>query len=185
MSRPILSSSRCVRSAVLWAGVLAAWIILPAIIGEWQESQNRWIPGLWYATTIQFFMQLWSWKTVSRSLFDPYIVFLTAATLFNAGRTLLASLPGSSFESPFPPSIALYAIYIVALALCSFRFGALIAISSAKVRPVRARANLAVPSTTLLYVGGVLVLIAVGPMIILMKHAVTSVMRGVYELPTS
>src|SRR5260370_26871623 len=108
MSRPILSSSRCVRSAVLWAGVLAAWIILPAIIGDWQESPNGWIPILCYATTIQFLMQLWSWKVTSGSLFDPYVVFLTAATLFNAGRTLLASLPARSFETPFPSSVSLY-----------------------------------------------------------------------------
>ena len=165
---------------MLWASVLAAWILLPGVIGDWQESPNRWIPVLCYATTIQFFLQLWSWNTVSGRLFDPYVVFLTAATLFNAGRTLLATLPDRSFESPFPPSIALYAIYIVALALCSFHLGALIAISSAKVRSSQARSSLAVPNATLRYVGGWLVLIAIVPMSILMKQAVTGVMRDGY-----
>src|SRR5260370_6167980 len=178
MSRPSFSSSRCVRSVVLGAVVLAAWILLPGVPGDWQESPNRWIPILCYATTIQFFMQLWSWKTVSGSLFDPYVVFLTAATLFNAGRTLLATLPDSSLKSPFPPSIALYGLYIVALSLCCFHLGALIAIAPAKVRPANARASLAIPSATLRYVGGWLVLIAIVPMRILMKQAVAGVMRA-------
>lgn len=165
---------------MLWGGVLAAWVIFPAIIGDWRESPNQWIPFLCYATALQFFMQLWSWNKVSGGLFDPYVVFLTAATLFNAGRTLLACLPDNSFESPFPPSIALYGLYVVALALCSFHLGGLIAIASAKVRPAGARKPLAIPSATLRYVGLWLVLIAIVPMSILMKQAVTGVMRDGY-----
>ena len=165
---------------MLWAGVLAAWILLPGIIGDWQESPTRWIPILCYATTIQFLVQLWSWRTVSGSLFDPYLVFLTAATLFNAGRALLASLPDSSLESPFSPSIALYGLYVVALSLCSFHLGGLLAIASTGARPSRARASLAIPNATLRYVGGWLVLVAIVPMSILMKQAVAGVMRDGY-----
>ena len=180
LSGPILHSLRCARSALLWSGVLAAWVILPAVIGDWQESPHRWITILCYATALQFFMQLWSWKKVSGGLFDPYVVYLTAATLFNGGRTLLACLPDNSFESSFPPSIALYGIYVVALALCSFHLGGLIAFASARVRPARARKTLAIPGATLRYVGGWLVLIAIVPMSILMKQAVTGVMRDGY-----
>jgi O-antigen polysaccharide polymerase Wzy len=180
VSRPGISSSRRVRSAVFWAGILVTWIILPGITGDWQESPNRWISVLCYATTIQFLLQLWSWKTVSVSLFDPYVIFLTAATLFNAGRTLLAVLPGTSFESPFPPSIALYGLYVVALALCAFHLGGLIAVASPRVRPADAGASLAIPGATMRHVGGWLVLIAIVPMSILMKQAVTAVMREGY-----
>jgi oligosaccharide repeat unit polymerase len=159
---------------------LAAWVILPAVIGDWQESPDRWITMLCYSTALQFFLQLWSWKKVSGGLFDPYVVYLTAATLFNGGRTLLACLPDNSFESPFSPSIALYGLYVVGLALCSFHLGALIAFASARVRPARARKPLAIPGVTLRYVGGWLVLIAIVPMSILMKQAVTGVMRDGY-----
>ena len=165
---------------MLWSSALAAWILLPGVIGDWQESPNRWIPILCYATTIQFFVQLWSWKAVSGSLFDPYVVFLTAATLFNAGRALLATLPDGSLESPFPPSIALYGLYVVALSLCSFHLGGLLAISSTGARPARARASFATSNATLRYVGGWLVLIAIVPMSILMKQAVAGVMRDGY-----
>ena len=165
---------------MLWSCVLAAWILLPGIIGDWQESPNRWIPILCYATALQFFLQLWSWKTVSGGLFDPYVVFLTAATLFNAGRALLATLPDGSLESPFQPSTALYGLYIIALALCSFHLGGLIAIASAGTRLVRARASLAIPNATLRSVGGWLVLVAIVPMSILMKQAVAGVMRDGY-----
>ena len=80
----------------------------------------------------------------------------------------------------FPPSIALYGLYVVALALCSFHLGGLIAIASAKVRPAGASTPLAIPSATLRYVGLWLVLIAIVPMSILMKQAVTGVMRDGY-----
>ena len=86
--RTVLPASRFLPSHVLWLCVLAAWVVVPAIITDWEDSPERWIPLLCYATAIQFIMQLQSWAKVSGTLFDPYVVFLTAATTFNAGRAL-------------------------------------------------------------------------------------------------
>jgi len=176
------SALRRLTSIALGAGFLAVLVIAPAVTTDWLASPYRWIDFLCYATTIQFALQLVSWKLVSGTLFDPYAVFLTAATMFNAGRALMATLPGASFESRFQAPIALHALYLVALSLCALHLGGLIALSRPHVRPTPQSSMLAaVRPHTLRSVGALFILVAIVPMSIVMRGTLSGVMQEGYE----
>jgi oligosaccharide repeat unit polymerase len=75
---------------------------------------------------------LFSWRRASGTLFHPYVLFLLAATLFNAGLALLQSL-GLTQEpllASYPPDLVLRSLLLVFAALAALHFGALLAVSS-------------------------------------------------------
>jgi hypothetical protein len=75
---------------------------------------------------------LFSWRRASGSLFHPYVLFLLAATLFNAGLALLQSLDLT--EEPmlasYPPELVLRSLLLVLAALAALHLGALLAVAS-------------------------------------------------------
>jgi oligosaccharide repeat unit polymerase len=74
---------------------------------------------------------LLSWQRACGLLFHPYVLFLLAATLFNAGLALLQAL-GLTQEllASYPPDLVLRSLQLVFAALAAMHFGALLAVSS-------------------------------------------------------
>lgn len=74
---------------------------------------------------------LWSWRRVSGAFFDPYLLFLLSATLFNAGLALLEvfGLNTESLFTDFPPTIIVKSLLLVLAGLAGLHFGAVLAFS--------------------------------------------------------
>jgi hypothetical protein len=73
------------------------------------------------------FLAIYSWYNITGNLFDPYILFLSAAVLFNAGQALLEifSLNADGLlQGAFSLGTILKTLSVVAIALASFHFGA-------------------------------------------------------------
>jgi hypothetical protein len=87
-----------------------------------------------------------SWRLAGRTLFEPYALFLVAATLFNAGQGLLQAFQlnkdNAILLGRFAPETIVMALYLVTLGLASMHFGALAGI------PRTAEPSLSVPKTS-------------------------------------
>ncbi|HEY9852388.1 MAG TPA: O-antigen polysaccharide polymerase Wzy [Leptolyngbyaceae cyanobacterium] len=77
----------------------------------------------------------WSWYIVAKNLFDPYILFLIATCLFNAGQAVLEifNLNKDGFlNDRFSSELLLETLFIVMLSLAALHLGALLSFGGAK-----------------------------------------------------
>jgi oligosaccharide repeat unit polymerase len=83
----------------------------------------------------------YSWRLAGKGWFEPYALFLMAATLFNAGQGLLEALQlnkNGMLDGRFPPETIVSGLYLVTLALASMHFGALAALARTAERSLPA-----------------------------------------------
>jgi hypothetical protein len=145
--------------------------------------------------TILFAVQIWSWHRVSRSLFDPYIIFAVAAMLFNGSRAVLETF-GLNREVIIGPQFSdqttLTTLYMVTLALWSYHVGGVLGASGR--RPINLARRVEIPPANhdhLRLLGWLMVGVSVFPTFILLREAITVVMSSGYfalfqrEAPTS
>ena len=83
-----------------------------------------------FGSTLFFVWIFWSWYKINKSLFDPYVFFVIAAILFNAGQILLEvfnlNVEGGLLAGDFPASTLVATVILVVLSMISFHLGALI-----------------------------------------------------------
>ena len=125
----------------------------------------------------------WSWKWVTGTLFDPYILFILAATMFHAGQQLLECLNlngGKFLFGEFPPDISCQALLLVLWSFALLHLGALAAIAMPRKRrpdPVLADSE----SRKLIAIfGWVLFGVSVIPAALAARDAVSATMSGGY-----
>jgi len=81
-----------------------------------------------------------SWRLAGRTSFDPYAIFLLAATLFNAGQGLLEALnlnENGILNATFSPTLLVQSLYLVSLGLASLHLGALVGVATRRTRTVQ------------------------------------------------
>lgn len=77
----------------------------------------------------------WSWRILTKSLFDPYILFFTSAVLFNGGQAFLEVFQlneNGILDGTFSSITILKTLFIVIIGLAAFHFGALLSASTGK-----------------------------------------------------
>jgi oligosaccharide repeat unit polymerase len=131
---------------------------------------------------------IWSWNLVTHSLFDPYVIFLSAAVAFNGGQALLEifhlnrnGLLEGEFDRPLLEMTVIY----VTVGIAAFHWGALA--SAAYV--LRRRDRTASPRRELDFssrsacrlVGWALLAIAAGPVVLQAKQSISVAMSGGYQ----
>jgi hypothetical protein len=131
-----------------------------------------------------FAWELWSWKRLTGHLFDPYGLFLVAATLFNGGQAILEVFhlnENGILGDAFPSETIIDAVFLVVLGLASLHLGALIARNvsiSVRVSPNK-QSKLSSPEAIRL-VGWVLVLVSLPSAVILLNEALNLVLSQGY-----
>lgn len=133
-----------------------------------------------------FIWSVWSWKTLTKRLFDPYVIFLLSATLFNGGQAFLEAFKLNKdgiLDGKFSSETVLKALLLVLIGLSSLHLGALI--STIKIE--RGFANINTKRKTNLpsledirWVGWGLLFISIIPAFFLLKDAVSDVMAYGY-----
>jgi oligosaccharide repeat unit polymerase len=129
--------------------------------------------------------QIYSWNRVTGEWFDPYIMFLLSALLFNGGQLLLETFqvnPEGILDNKFPPDLLFKSIMLVVLGMAFFHMGALLSIGfrgEAQTR-VLSLQNEAQIEKEARIMGYVMLAVAIGPAFILLKNAIEIVMTSNY-----
>jgi hypothetical protein len=128
--------------------VFLAAIGLAAITGVFEYGELVFPTSL--LLTVITAWNFYSWRLAGKGWFEPYPLFLLAATLFNAGQGLLETFQLNKdgiLHERFAPELIVMALYLVALGLASLHFGALAALAGAPELPL-SDSKTSVPKTT-------------------------------------
>lgn len=133
-----------------------------------------------------FAWTLWSWSALAGDLFDPYVLFMTAAFAFNAGLAFLEVFhlnKGGIFNGRFPQQTMLETLFLVAIGLTVFHFGALVAAfrRSRKAAPSEATQKQERDSRSLRMVGWALIGVAVIPTVLVLRQSTEVVSTSGYS----
>ncbi len=143
------------------------------------------IGPLCWSIVALFLWSVWSWCQVTRSLFDWYVIFLTAAFVFNGGHAFLEVLHLNErgvLDSEFSSETVMQTLYMVELSLAALHCGALAGIGRSWLHEDNAGPEPTPPETktSMRLVGGGLLLIALPFTAMLLKDAVEIVLSGGY-----
>ncbi len=129
---------------------------------------------------------LWSWHTVMHTLFDPYILFFTAALLFNGGQALLEIFdlnPSGILDGAFSAEMIAQTLLLVVLGLAFVHLGGLASVALTQRNSSQAppQANPArVPLAAVRSVGWLLLAISIVPTALRLRDAVSVVLSTGY-----
>ena len=138
---PVSSQRRLDRLAFLQGCLLLflAGLGLASMSGLIDTSDSV-FSASWLLTIIAVW-HFYSWRLAGQTLFEPYGLFLLAATLFNAGQGILEALhlneDGILSAEDLSPALIVQALYLVALGLASLHFGALVALATGRAKRLR------------------------------------------------
>ncbi len=143
-----------------------------------------------------YFWSVWSWYRVTHRLFDWYLIFLSAAYIFNAGHVFLEVLHLNEFgilDGEFSATTVMQTLYLVQLSLAALHWGALEGVGKLSPAAAGSYVMTVTPAETLVslrLVGCALLLIAAPFAAMLMIEAMQIVLSGGYfalyqqEMPT-
>lgn len=126
---------------------------------------------------------LWSWRYLTEKLFDPYILFLVSAILFNGGQALLEVFSLNEhglLMGRFPPEILVQTLFLVALGLASFHFGALLSLNSIKIKTLHHEVKNKPDKGSTRHIGWLLLFISILPTILFFKDRMLIVISSGY-----
>lgn len=167
------------------ASVLAMYVWVRPLVG-WNDG------ALLYAASLTLLVELgWllgSWKLMTGSMFDPYGIFIIAATVFNAGCAFLYLVGLNTtglmiLDFSFPADVTLQTLLLIFLCLAAFHFGALLYAGSRQTPlfPDRRTAPQASPSPEVIrFVGWALIFASALPTALQLKQAISVVRTSGY-----
>ena len=130
-----------------------------------------------------FIWSLWTWKVITNSLFDPYILFLITAILFNAGQAFLEVFNLNEFgilQGQFILKTILDTLLLVILSLISFHSGALLC-AGRSLKKKYQKENVELPTTQeVRMVGWGLLLVSAIPAFLFLRDSFNNVMSFGY-----
>lgn len=137
---------------------------------------------------------LWSWYILTKSLFNPYILFFLSAFFFNGGQALIEVLhlnESSNIQlwelsnqiSPLSSESIINTLFLVIIGLAALHLGALISIATEKLRVsnFESEKTLLISSNNSYIIGKRLIWIAFLPAIYMLKDAVVLVASSGYS----
>lgn len=131
---------------------------------------------------------IWSWWRVTRSFFDPYVIFLIAATLFNGGGLAFLEVLGINQQiggflgGRFSDNSIVESLLLAVLGLFSYHLGGLFAATYKTEMPAinKSEQDIVLERYSLRVVGWLLLGIAILPTIMTLRDAVSTVLSGGY-----
>lgn len=129
----------------------------------------------------------WSWSFITKSLFDPYILFFFSALLFNGGQIILEVFSlneNGILDNKFSSETMLKTIFLVNIGLASFHLGALMSAVKIKINsPLNnsiIKETISSSSKNTYSIGWILLSISFLPAILVLKQSVSVVASGGY-----
>jgi oligosaccharide repeat unit polymerase len=172
-------AAQCYICAVLIFSCLLYWFLaLP--------SESLIYPACLFLVALAVW-SFWSWKILTKSLFDPYILFFIAALLFNGGQAFLEVFhlnEDGILEGMFSSENILKTLFIVLLGLATFHLGALLSTATGKAispkQSIEKQVSLLSMENNCRIVGWGLLAISFLPTILVAKDALSTVTESGY-----
>jgi len=187
--RPLPSTRPRRAARILFAHLCFVASVIVAYV--WARPLAGWSDGtLLYPASVALLAELaWllsSWKLMTGSVFDPYGIFIIAATTFNAGCAFLylfglntAGLMILDFS--FPADVTLQTLLLIFLCLAAFHFGALLHAGSRQTPLFPDQHMTSSPSPEeIRFVGWALILVSALPTALQLKQAISVVRTSGY-----
>jgi oligosaccharide repeat unit polymerase len=166
------------------AAVLLVLLILPLVYKAAGLAAESLIYPASVGATVLFGIQLWSWGKLSETKFDPYVMFLCGALLFNGSRALLEvfqlNYEGGMLGPRISSETTLTTIYLVALGLWCFHLGGAVGASTNRTTTPAQSGQSSSSYENVRLVGWLLIAIAIVPSFVILKDSITSVLSYGY-----
>lgn len=133
-------------------------------------------------TLVLFIWSILSWRLLSKSFFDPYILFLIALALFSSGQTILEVFhlnQDGLLKDKFTSDLLLSTLILILLSVSAFHFGALFSLATRKSDPPETPSE-TINSQAIRWVGWGLLGISCFPAIYVFKAAIDTVAAAGY-----
>lgn len=134
------------------------------------------------ATLVLFIWSILSWRLLSKSFFDPYILFLIALALFSSGQTILEVFhlnQDGLLKDKFASDLLLSTLILVLLSVAAFHFGALVSLATRRNDSLEGSSE-PVSSQAIRWVGWGLLGISFFPAIYVFRSAIDTVAAAGY-----
>ncbi len=133
-------------------------------------------PTSWL-TVISTVWALWSWKRLTGSGFDPYVIFFLTATLFNAGQVILEIFHlnrDGILNGTFSTTTVFRTLVLTATGLAAFHLGAIISVAlyHSRRKNTGQEKVLVDYSSALTIVGYALLAISSGPTFVQLRNSI-------------
>ena len=166
--------------------ILAVLVLVAILYPSFNNNPERYIYLVCVVILILFAWTLWSWRALTGNLFNPYILFMTAAFAFDAGYAFLEIFhlnTGGIFGGLLPARITLETLFLVTISLAAFHSGALVAAFTrvGKPRLRRTTEKQEQDGRSLRLVGWALIGIAAIPTVLVLKQYFTAVSSYGYQ----
>lgn len=162
-------------------------LLLAVLFAHWNVGLDytAWIYPACVSIAVLFIWSVWSWKMATGSVFDPYVLFIIAAVLFNGGQAVLeifnlnqAGLLANKFED----ETLARTLFLVILCLSSFHLGALLsAVNVGGARQNIQKSPRTIAPKYLRWVGWALIAISILPTMYVLGRSVTVVVSSSYS----
>lgn len=176
-----------IRQVTILAQVLFFILLTPLIICylEFDFQAESLIYLMSVFLVVLFIWSVWSWKMLTKSLFDPYILFLVAATLFNGGHAFLEVFHLNEkgiLDGRFSSEILIKTLFLVIVGLISFHLGGLVSVATTKrtLAKKNVTTNKAATTQRVRRVGWILLCISFIAVNLLLKDALLVVLSSGY-----
>lgn len=171
---------------IIQSMILAGFSLFAILYPSFKDHPERFIYPACVVLLILFAWTLWSWRALTGSLFNPYILFMTAAFVFDAGYAFLEVFHlnmGGIFGGLLPPRITLETLFLVTVSLAAFHSGALVAAFTrvGKAGPRGATQKQEQDGRSLRLVGWALIGIAAIPAVLIFRQYITIVASSGYS----
>lgn len=147
--------------------------------------------GLQAVCNFFFILVIWfflSWYLVTNRLFDPYLIFLISAILFNGGQIILEAFQLNKegfLNNFFSNEQSLIGVYFITFGLCAMHFGAILSVVFSQInyphKKVLNSKSSNIPIHIVFRVGQILLYISILPTLIILIDTTRIFMTGGYS----
>jgi len=166
---------------VLLTSIPVLFFLFHSGIVSINQASATWFSCL--MVSLSFVWTVWSWRKATSSLFDPYILFVYSAYLFNGGQAILELLDLNQYgllDGEFAPGIIFETHCLITLALGAMHSGALFCLLKMRERDFEPPLSSQVDDLNVRRVGFLLLFVCIIPAVVSLRESLNLVMTQGY-----
>ncbi|MBA3942953.1 MAG: O-antigen polysaccharide polymerase Wzy [Herpetosiphonaceae bacterium] len=143
-NRSLVRSSRYVHVLMIQAGILLLLGGCSLVYSAYSLEAEALIYPACVSLALVSVWSVFSWNVLTKRSFDPYILFIIAAVLFNGGQAFLEIFHLNDqgvLKSAFSSETTLQTLFLVTVCLSTFHFGAILSTLTVRIDDRRREAD--------------------------------------------
>jgi len=161
--------------------LLAFLALMPLLQSLFNLNMNSWLYFVSILLVASFLWSFISWYFINRTIFDPYLLFITSAFLFNGSAALLYLFKigySDTLLANFSTELLIKSVFLVTFSIVSIHFGAVLACSNKNSRfyqPITNEERNRVAFASIRQIGLILILVSLIPFLFFMRDILHTV----------